>query len=207
MRTLEKSLTTSYPFHAKSRFCQLPQINYQGGNRCGQTPNWLLKCPFFSFFFPPVLLRLVLQLLLSPLHRKLGAESITVLTLNMCFAHYKHSLASLYKLFLPPPERNTDGLLLIPFLPPRELWNSVPRARACGDKWDRIRLHSYGMMSLRNWEWKSKRTLSKETHSSTETNTLSHSVSCVCLCSLLFLPGLHSVQLQPCRFLPHTLKK
>lgn len=108
MRTLEKSLTTSYPFHAKSRFCQLPQINYQGGNRCGQTPNWLLKCPFFSFFFPPVLLRLVLQLLLSPLHRKLGAESITVLTLNMCLAHYKHSLASLYKLFLPPPERNTD---------------------------------------------------------------------------------------------------
>lgn len=72
---------------------------------------------FFSLLF------LVLQLLLSPLHRKLGAESITVSTLNMCLAHYKHSraersLASLYKLFLPPPERNTDGLLPIPFLPP-----------------------------------------------------------------------------------------
>ncbi len=63
MRTLEKSLTTSYPFHAKL-VCHWPQINYQesGREQMWPTPNWLHQHSLSLLIIFPLRFRLVLLL-------------------------------------------------------------------------------------------------------------------------------------------------
>lgn len=126
MRTLEKSLTTSHPFHAKL-VCQWPQINYQesGKEQMWPTPNWLHQhslslslCLFFFLHVSPALL--------SPLYqKKFSTESMTVLKLTLaCVLHitstHESSLVSLYKLFIPTEMQShwiLRGVLPIPFPP------------------------------------------------------------------------------------------
>lgn len=129
LRTLEKSLTTSYPFHAKSRFCQLPQINYQGENRCGQTPNWLnQQC----FFFPSFPCSAAFTFSSAP---QVGCR------IHHCldFEHVSRTLQALESWALPRVAVQTVPTTswtqhgrapADPVSAPRELWNSFPvRAR------------------------------------------------------------------------------
>lgn len=92
MRTLEKSLTTFHPFHAKL-VCHWPQINYQesGTEQMWPTPNWLHQHSAYVF---SLLFRLILLLppsaFSSARQTWCGINHCFVVDLNMCLAHYKH---------------------------------------------------------------------------------------------------------------------
>lgn len=120
MRTLEKSLTTSHPFHAKL-VCHWPQINYQetGREQMWPTPNWLHQHSLrLLILFPSCFTSLCsvcpLKRALLSLHQKISPVSITVLKLTFtCVLHITSaqklfpssaecSLVSLCKLCVPP---------------------------------------------------------------------------------------------------------
>lgn len=80
MRTLEKSLTTSHPFHAKL-VCHWPQINYQesGREQMWPTPNWLHQHSVCLSFFPSCFALFCYSLplkaaLLSPLPKRKSVQ-------------------------------------------------------------------------------------------------------------------------------------
>lgn len=164
MRTLEKSFTTSHPFHAKL-VCHWPQINYQesGREQMWPTPNWLHQhsLSVCLSFFPSLFCFSLSSALLSrcSIHH-------CFVDLNMCLAHYKHSKAlSIFWWVFPcvavqtvPTTwnaftRNIEGFLPIPFLT-IPIVEFIMCGCMCSSTGDRIWLHSYAMMSLRNWEWK-----------------------------------------------------